>query len=169
MKNTRVLTLMAVLVAIGTIGSQLLWFPAGVARAYPVQHAVNVMSAVLLGPGPAVGVALMIGLLRNLLGLGTLLAFPGGMVGAFFAGVLYQKWRHHRLAVTGEILGTGIIGSFLAVPFANFLMGSSVGALAFLPAFIISSVSGASIGWFILSRVHKVKPELSHTQRRDYS
>lgn len=163
MRNTRVLTLMAVLVAIGTIGSQLLWFPAGVARAYPVQHAVNVIAAVFLGPGPAVGVALMIGLLRNLLGLGTLLAFPGGMIGALFAGMLYRKWRYRSLAVTGEVLGTGIIGSLLAVPFANLLMGSSVGAIAFLPAFIVSSVSGACIGWFILSRVHKTNFMQIHT------
>lgn len=92
MKNrTRLLTMMAVLVAIGTIGSQLLWFPAGVARAYPVQHAINVIAGIMLGPGPAVIVALMISLLRNLLGLGTLVAFPGAMIGAFAAGVLYNR------------------------------------------------------------------------------
>lgn len=60
---------MAVFVAIGTLGAQLLWFPAGVAKAYPVQHAVNVMVAVTLGPGPAVVIAFMIGLLRNMLAL----------------------------------------------------------------------------------------------------
>ncbi len=91
MNRTRLLTTMAVFVAIGTLGAQLLWFPAGVAKAYPVQHAVNVMVAVTLGPGPAVVIAFMIGLLRNMLGLGTLLAFPGGMIGAFLAGYLYKN------------------------------------------------------------------------------
>src|SRR5690625_7495252 len=67
---------MSVFVAIGTIGSQLLWFPAGIAKAYPVQHAINVIAAIMLGPGPAVAIAFMIGLLRNMLGLGSLLAFP---------------------------------------------------------------------------------------------
>src|SRR5699024_6862083 len=73
-------------VAIGTIGSQFLWFPASIAKAYPVQHAINVMAAVRLGPGPAVAIAFMIALLRILLGIGSILAFPGGMIGAFLAG-----------------------------------------------------------------------------------
>lgn len=154
LKNrTRLLTMMAVLVAIGTIGSQLLWFPAGVARAYPVQHAVNVIAAILLGPGPAVIVAFMISLIRNLLGLGTLVAFPGAMIGAFIAGVLYKKTQKYPMAAVGEIIGTGIIGSFFAVPIANLLMGSSAGAFAFIPPFIVSSVSGALIGWLLVCRI----------------
>ncbi|GIO23307.1 energy coupling factor transporter S component ThiW [Oceanobacillus sp. J11TS1] len=154
MKNrTRLITLMAVLVAIGTTGSHLLWFPAGVARAYPVQHAINVIAAIMLGPGPAVIVAFMISLLRNLLGLGTLVAFPGAMIGALVAGVLYKKTQKYSMAAFGEVIGTGIIGSFFAVPIANFLMGSSVGALAFIPPFIVSSVTGAIIGWLLVSRI----------------
>ncbi|MFD1852218.1 energy coupling factor transporter S component ThiW [Oceanobacillus bengalensis] len=153
MNRTRLLTTMAVFVAIGTIGAQLLWFPAGIARAYPVQHAVNVMAAVMLGPGPAVIIAFMIGLLRNLLGLGTLLAFPGGMIGAYLAGYLYKKFGKKLWAVIGEAFGTGVIGSFFAVPFAQILMGSSVGAFAFLPGFLVSSITGAFIGWFVVLRV----------------
>src|SRR5699024_11848024 len=91
MNKTKLLTTMAVFVAIGTLGSQLIWFPAGVAKAYPVQHAINVMAAVMLGTGPAVIIAFIIGVLRNLLGLGSLLAFPGGMIGAFLAGILYKR------------------------------------------------------------------------------
>ncbi|GAE92199.1 transporter [Gracilibacillus boraciitolerans JCM 21714] len=54
----------------------------------------------------------------------------------------------------GEIIGTGgIIGALLSVPYAKLLMGTSVGALAFLPGFLISSVAGAIIGLLILSRV----------------
>lgn len=153
MNKTRTLTNMAVFVAIGTIGSQLLWFPAGVAKAYPVQHAVNVMAAVLLGPGPAVGIAFMIGLLRNMLGLGTLLAFPGGMIGAFLAGYLYRKFGKKAWAAAGEAIGTGIIGSLFAVPFSKILLGTSVGAFFFMPPFLVSSVTGALIGWFIVIRV----------------
>ncbi len=47
--RTHRLVLMAVLVAIGTATAGTLWFPAGVAKAYPVQHAINVLAAVLLG------------------------------------------------------------------------------------------------------------------------
>lgn len=153
MKDTRLITLMAVLIAIGTLGAQFLWFPAGVAKAYPVQHAVNVIAAVLLGPIPAVVIAFVIGLLRFLLGLGTFLAFPGGMFGALAAGLFYKMYQKKRSAVMGEVLGTGILGSFASVPIVHLIMGSTVGAFAFLPSFLISSLSGAVIATFILSRV----------------
>ncbi|MBM7599673.1 energy coupling factor transporter S component ThiW [Virgibacillus halotolerans] len=153
MNRTRLLTTMAAFIAIGTIGSQLLWFPAGVAKAYPVQHTVNVMAAVILGPGPAVIIAFMIGLLRNMLGFGTLIAFPGGMIGAFLAGFLFRKFGKPFWAAIGEVFGTGIIGSLFSVPFAKIILGSSVGALFFMPSFLISSITGACIALFIVSRV----------------
>lgn len=84
MDRTRLLTTMAVLVAIGTLGSQFLWLPAGIAKAYPVQHAVNVIAGVILGPVPALTIAFMIGLLRNMLEIGSIMALPGRMAGAFF-------------------------------------------------------------------------------------
>ncbi|WP_101842152.1 energy coupling factor transporter S component ThiW [Halobacillus sp. Marseille-P3879] len=158
MKNrTRLLTTMAVFVAIGTLGSQLLWFPAGVAKAYPVQHAVNVLSAITLGPVPAVAIAFTIGLLRNLLGLGTLLAFPGGMIGALFAGYLYKWTKRNGAAASGEMIGSGLIGALFSVPFANLLMGSSAGAFAFLPSFLVSSISGSLLGWLLVSRLSHLK------------
>lgn len=158
MYRTRLLTTMAVFIAIGTVGAQILWFPAGIAKAYPAQHAVNVMAAVMLGPGPAVIIAFMVGLIRNMLGIGTLLAFPGGMIGAFLAGVLYKICRRKIVAVVGEVVGTGIIGSLFSVPYANLLMGSSLGAFAFLPSFIVSSISGAIIGYLVVIRVKQASP-----------
>ncbi|WP_077324213.1 energy coupling factor transporter S component ThiW [Virgibacillus siamensis] len=155
MNQTQLITTMAVFIAIGTIGAQLLRFPAGVAKAYPVQHAVNVMAAVTLGPGPAVVIAFMIGLLRNMLGLGTLLAFPGGMVGAFLAGILYKKTCKKGMAALGEAVGTGIIGALISVPIANLLMGSSAGALFFLPSFLVSSITGACIGWLVVAKINQ--------------
>src|SRR5690625_2582423 len=137
MNRTRLLTIMALLVAIGTLGSQFIWFPAGVAKAYPVQHAVNVSAAVMLGPGPAVIIAFVIGLLRNMLGLGSLLAFPGGMIGAFFAGYLYRTFGKKYFAAIGEVIGTGIIGALFSVPFAKILMGTTFGALFFIPPFLV--------------------------------
>lgn len=158
MYRTRVLTLMAVFIALGTIGAQLLWFPAGIAKAYPAQHAINVMAAITLGPGPAVIIAFMTGLVRNMLGLGTLMAFPGGMIGAFLAGILYKKFKRKILAVVGEVVGTGIIGSLFSVPYANLLMGSSLGAFVFLPSFFVSSISGAIIGYLVVIRVKQASP-----------
>lgn len=157
MNRTLLLTLMALFVAIGTLGSQLIWFPAGIAKAYPVQHAVNVLAAVMLGPGPAVLIAFMIGLLRNMLGLGSLLAFPGGMIGAFLAGYLYKRFGKKYFAALGEVIGTGIIGALFSVPFAKIIMGTSFGAFFFVPPFLISSITGAGIALFIVSRVKNEK------------
>lgn len=153
MNRTRLLTTMAVFVAIGIIGSQFIWFPAGVAKAYPVQHAVNVIAAVMLGPGPAVIIAFMIALLRNMLGLGTLLAFPGSMFGAFLAAWLYQMTRKNYMAALGESFGTGIVGSLFAVPFARILLGNPAGAFFFIPPFLVSSIFGALIGWFVVAKM----------------
>ncbi|MED0677639.1 energy coupling factor transporter S component ThiW [Aneurinibacillus thermoaerophilus] len=155
MKATVRLTFMALLVAIGTIGSSFLWFPAGVAKAYPIQHAVNVIAGVLLGPGAAVFIAFTIGVIRNILGIGTLLAFPGGMIGAFLSGYLYKKIRKTWGAGIGEIVGTGLIGSFVSIPIATLLMGKSVGAFAFVPPFLISSVSGVLIACLLLPLLKK--------------
>jgi len=157
MRRTKLITTMAVFIAIGTLASQLIWFPAGVAKAYPVQHAINVMAAVMLGTGPAVTIAFIIGVLRNLLGLGSLLAFPGGMIGAFLAGILYKRFKHNIAAACGEVLGTGVIGALFAVPFAKILMGTAFGALFFIPPFLVSSITGGFIGVFIVSRINHQK------------
>lgn len=157
MNKTYQLTVMALLIAIGTFSSNFLWFPAGIAKAYPVQAAVNVIAAVLLGPIPAVIVAFGIGVLRNMLGLGTLLAFPGGMIGAFLAGYLYQKIKRPWGAAVGEMVGTGVISSLLSVPFAKIVMGSTFGAFFFVPPFLVSSVTGAVIGLVLVSRLRKMK------------
>jgi len=155
MNRTRLLTTMAVFIAIGTVTAQIVWFPAGIARAYPVQHAINVIAGVLLGPGPAVVIAFMISLLRNMLGIGTLVAFPGSIVGAFLAGFLYKKTNMPGLAAAGEGVGTGIVGALFAVPLAAIFMGSSVGAFAFIPPFLVSSITGSLIGWFLVLQIKK--------------
>lgn len=148
--RTRRLVLMGLFVGLGTITSHLFWFPAGVARAFPVQHAINVLAGILLGPGPAVVIAFTIGLLRNILGLGTLLAFPGGMIGAFLAGWLYRLSGKEFLALLGEVLGTGLVGSLLSVPIANLLLGKSATAFFFIIPFTISSFAGAILAYLLL-------------------
>jgi energy coupling factor transporter S component ThiW len=92
------LTFAALLIAVGTLSAHIFYIPAGVAKCFPVQHAINVLAAVILGPACSVAIAFLISLLRNLLGFGSLLAFPGSMVGAFFGGSLFYKYRHIRSA-----------------------------------------------------------------------
>ncbi|KAB7670661.1 energy coupling factor transporter S component ThiW [Bacillus sp. B1-b2] len=164
MKRLKLLTLMAMFTAFGTYGSTLLWFPAGIAKAYPVQHALNVIAAVLLGPIPAVIIAFVTSLLRNLLGTGSLLAFPGSMIGALLAGYLFYKTSKPIFASVGEIIGTGVIASLVAVPYASILLGTKTGALFYMPSFAVSSITGSVIGYLLVARLVKIKSiqSLSH-------
>ncbi len=158
--NTRKLVIMAMFVAIAVAGSAFVSFPAGVARAYPVQHAINVIAAVSFGPGPAIVIAFMTGLVRILTGTGSLLAFPGGMIGAALAGLFYAWSGRVWMAATGEIIGTGILASLVAVPYAAILMGTEAGAFFFMPAFLVSSISGAAIGLILSKRMEKITEPL---------
>ena len=153
-KNMAAISLMA---AIGVLGAAFIWFPAGTAKAFPVQHAINVLSAVLLGPGPAVSIAFLIAAVRNLLGLGTVLAFPGSIIGALLAGYAYKRWKKPSFAAAGEMLGTGIIASLISVPIANLFLGMEAAALAFMPAFLVSSVTGSVLGLLLASRLKKTR------------
>lgn len=56
-----------------------------------------------LGPKEAVSVAFVISCLRNMAGTGSLLAFPGSMIGAFLAGLAYRRWHNTGAAMLGEI------------------------------------------------------------------
>lgn len=153
--NTRKLVIMTMFVAIAVAGSTFVSFPAGIARAYPIQHAVNVTAAIMLGPGPAVIIAFVTGLVRILTGTGSLLAFPGGMIGAFLAGILYKQFGKKWLAAAGEMIGTGVIASLFAVPYAKILMGTTFTAFFFVPPFLISSVTGSLLGLALVVRLQQ--------------
>ena len=81
MNRTLKLCLAAILCAVAVVGS-LLVIPIADSKCAPIQHMVNILCAVLLGPGYGVGVAFAASLIRNLLALGTPMAFPGSMFGA---------------------------------------------------------------------------------------
>ena len=149
--KTRRLTTMAVLMALGVVVGQVFYIPIGLARIFPMQHLINVIAAVLFGPAGAVANAFGISLLRNLMGTGSLLAFPGSMIGAFLAGVSYKRSSKIALAVAGETLGTGVLGALVAVPFAKILMGKTVGTFAMVIPFLSSALVGAVLGGLILS------------------
>lgn len=148
--QTRKLTSAALLVAIGTLSAHLIYIPAGVSKCFPVQHAINVMAAVLLGPDYAVAIGFLIATLRNLLGTGSILAFPGSMIGALVAGLAYQRFKNIPAAMAGEVFGTGIIGGFVAWIMATLLLGSKTAAWFFIPPFLISTIGGSIIAGLLL-------------------
>ena len=72
--------------------------PIGASKCFPIQHLVNVLAGVFLGPVYGVSMAFCVSLIRNILGTGSLLAFPGSMVGAFLGAYLFQKTGRFLLA-----------------------------------------------------------------------
>lgn len=151
--KVRNLSLAAMLIALGVVTSHVVVIPVGAAKVFPMQHAINVIAAVYLGPLGAGLVAFLVAALRNMLGVGTLLAFPGGMVGAVLAGALYQRHRKAIYAVAGEVIGTGLLGALLSYPVAIFLLGRAVLAYAYIIPFSISSVGGAIIGFLVVRAI----------------
>ena len=80
------LALAGLLCAVAVAGSTLS-FPVFGSKCAPVQHMVNILYAVFLGPLYGVTGAFTASLLRNLMGLGSLMAFPGSMFGALLCGL----------------------------------------------------------------------------------
>ena len=119
---------------------------------------VNVIAAVMLGPAYAVGVAFIAGVIRNILGLGTLLAFPGGMIGAFLAGLAYRAFKNIYLAGLAEVIGTGLLGALVSAWIVGpILMGKSMALATLIVAFCVSTLGGTIIGIIALHLLRKVK------------
>ena len=145
--ETRKIARAIILVAMGVAISPFTSIPIGIAKINPAQHFVNVVAAILLGPWWATGIALIIGILRNALGTGTLLAFPGGMIGAFLAGLAYRYSRNIYLGALGEIIGTGLLGAMAsALIVAPVLMGKAMALGALIIAFSGSTIAGSILG-----------------------
>ncbi|CAM2077091.1 MAG: energy coupling factor transporter S component ThiW [uncultured Clostridium sp.] len=148
-KTTQKIVLSGILIAIATVLGTFS-IPVLGAKASPVQHFVNVIAGITLGPVYGVACAFVAALLRNILGTGSLLAFPGSMVGVFLAALLYKKFKKIELAVIGEVIGTGIIGALLAYPVAAVLLGREVALFVYIVPFSLSSIIGSIIVYIIL-------------------
>ena len=91
MVETRKLTFTALFMAVGVLSAHLVYIPVGVSKCFPVQHAINILLAVLVGTRYSTGAAFGVSVLRNILGTGSLLAFPGSMIGAALSGLRKPK------------------------------------------------------------------------------
>lgn len=151
------LVLSALFIAIGVVSSHLLYVPVGVAKAFPVQHAINLLAATLLGPAYGLAIAFLISTLRNILGTGSLLAFPGSMIGVLLAAFLFSKTKKHIFAMVGELIGTGIIGALVSYPVARIFMGREVAMFFFVIPFSASAVVGVVLGFIILKGLLRIK------------
>ena len=155
--NTKKLALAGVLCAVAVVGS-MFSFPVFGSKCAPVQHMVNVLCAVLLGPWYGVGAAFVASLLRNLLGLGSLMAFPGSMCGALLCGIVYHKTHKLLPTLIGEVFGTGIIGGLAAYPVAILFTSADAATVAFyayIVPFLISTVAGAILAGILVFTLQK--------------
>ncbi len=169
------LALVIVFSALGVAIAPLSWFVFLGTKANPTQHMINAILGVLVGPFWAAIAAIFIGTVRNMLGIGTFYAFPGGIPGGIVVGTVY--WLLKRLKVSEktrltsaltEPIGTILIGA----PLALFLVAPWIGTqdllnltakegilLAFLifgAGWALSCVPGSIIGFAILLILNRV-------------
>lgn len=155
--NMKKLALAGMMTALGVCLSAFS-IPVGASKCFPMQHLLNVLAGVFLGPGYGVGFAFCTALIRNLIGTGSLLAFPGSMVGALCCGILYKYTRQIPLALAGEVIGTGILGGMLCYPVAKLLLGNAQAALfTYVLPFLISTLGGSIIAAVLLGILYKSK------------
>ena len=150
MKHTNIqkLTIAGILCAVAVVGS-MFSFPVLGSKCAPVQHMVNILCAVLLG-------------------LGSLMAFPGSMFGALLCGLAYWKLKAILPTLVAEVFGTSILGGLCAWPVAVFLMGQSAGEIAFyvyIVPFLVSTAGGAVLSGILLYALARTGA-LAQVQRR---
>ena len=87
-----------------------------------------------------------------------MLAFPGSMVGAFVAGMLYKYIKKLPAAYVGELFGTSVLGGLLAYPVARFLVGSPAAAITmYIFPFFVSCAGGTVLAIVIVTALKKAK------------
>lgn len=163
------LAIVIVFSALGVAIAPFFWFWFLGTQANPTQHMINAVLGVLVGPFWAAIAAIFIGTIRNILGIGSPYAFPGGIPGGIIVGIVY--WLLKRLKMSEKIrliaaftepIGTLLIG----VPLSLFLFApwlgtekilSSISREGFVFAFLIlgagwalSCVPGSIIGFITL-------------------
>ncbi len=156
MRRSLEVALISIFTALGVILSPI-WFPVFSSKAFPFQHMINILSAVILGPFHAALIAFLIGVIRNSLGIGTIYAFPGGIPGGLVVGFFYRvlKGRLNRskawkLASITEPLGTVLIGATVSFLMVAPLIGDER-VLALASENLFTGLLLFSIGWFLSS------------------
>ncbi len=153
--SVKKLALAGILCAVAVAGS-LLSFPVFGSKCAPVQHMVNVLCAVFLGPWYGLAAAFVASLLRNLLGWGSLLAFPGSMCGALLCGLAYRMTKNLPATLAAEVLGTGVLGGLAAYPVAKELMGLTPETYTvYIIPFLISTAAGSILAGILVYALQK--------------
>lgn len=188
-------SILAALTALGVVIAPIAWFPFITTKAYPGQHLINALAGVMLGPWWAAAAAILIGIIRNALGIGTIYAFPGGIPGGIVVGLLFLLTRRagnpavRYLAALAEPIGTVLIGGTLSLVMVAPMIGDAGlleaieqhGLYQFLPIFwsgwALSSIPGSIAGYLALLALDRSgvmrqllgAPHASQARQRDRS
>lgn len=156
MKNQQIkkLAFASLFIALGVVCSSFA-IPVGASKCLPTQHAINVIAGVFLGPAYGCGMAFITSLIRLISGTGSLLAFPGSMVGALLCGLAFKYGKHLWCAFAGEVFGTGILGALLAYPITVFILGKEAAMFAFVVPFLISTIGGSLLSIVLIKILEK--------------
>ena len=152
--NVKKLAVSAMLAAAAVVMSGFA-IPIGASNCFPIQHLCNIIAGVFLGPWYGVAMAFTTSLIRNLIGTGSLLAFPGSMVGAYLCGFLYRKTGRLAAAYFGEVFGTGILGGILCYPVAELLMGKEAALFMYVMPFLMSTLCGTILAVVLIGVMEK--------------
>jgi len=151
-------SLASILTALGVVLSFLnpfAYFELGGFKINPFVHLINAISGVFLGPIWGVVIATFIAIIRFVVGIGTLFAFPGGIPGALVVGItaiiisLFFKEKYRIFAALSEPIGTVGIGAVISL-----LMGAT-SSLFLWVGFSLSSMLGSGLGFWILYELRK--------------
>lgn len=123
----------------------------------PMAHLINITCAVFLGPQQALLCAALIGVIRmTVMGIPPL-ALTGAVFGAVLSGILYRAsggriWA----AVTGEIVGTGVIGAVVSYPVMELFYGrTGLSWLYYVPLFVSGTIIGGSLAFVLLTALSR--------------
>ena len=156
--SVRKLAAAGLLTAVSVVGSIVVVFPIFGSKCAPVQHMVNILCAVCLGPWYGLGSAFCASLIRNLLSTGSILAFPGSMCGALLCGLVYWKTKNIPATLVAEVLGTGVIGGLAAYPLAMVFLPSAAAGVAFygyVVPFLVSTVAGSILAGILVAALRR--------------
>ncbi len=145
----------AVLTAL-TVSLSTFYIPLGTTKCFPAQHMVNGVAGVLLGPWYAAVMAVATGTIRNMLDLGTLYAYPGGIPGALVVGLVHRYLLKDDWAALSEPVGTVAVGATLSALVLAPMQGHNLTLYFFWAAFAASSVPGAFLGYVVLKALRRL-------------
>ena len=169
------LALVSIFSALAVVIAPVAYFDFVGTKAYPTQHTVNALLGVLVGPLWAAVAAVIIGIIRIALGIGSVYAFPGGIPGGVIVGVGYlflkRLTQNEKIRLTSaltEPIGTVLVGATLSL----YLIGPWIQTQAILDklsehgpllayvvfagGWAISCVPGCILGFSILLILNRV-------------